>query len=50
MAKYQLLNFIKPFTGNKILDIGFGDGRNTVFLCDAGLAVSGIEITQGLVD
>ncbi len=30
--------------------MGFGDGRNTAFLCDQGWAVSGIEITQGIVD
>ncbi len=29
---------------------GFGDGRNTVLLCDCGLTVSGIEITQGIVE
>ncbi|MDO9112347.1 MAG: class I SAM-dependent methyltransferase [Polaromonas sp.] len=50
MAKYPGLNFRKPVAGNKILDVGFGDGRNTAFLCEAGLSVSGIEITQGIVD
>lgn len=50
MAKYPGLNFRKPVPGDNILDVGFGDGRNTAFLCDAGLAVSGIEITQGIVD
>lgn len=50
MAKYPGLNFRKPVPGNRILDVGFGDGRNTAFLCEAGLAVSGIEITQGIVD
>lgn len=50
MAKYPGLKFIKPAPGSKILDIGFGDGRNTAFLCEAGLSVSGIEITQGIVD
>jgi ubiquinone/menaquinone biosynthesis C-methylase UbiE len=50
MAKYPGLKFRKPAAGNKVLDVGFGDGRNTAFLCEAGLAVSGIEITQGIVD
>jgi ubiquinone/menaquinone biosynthesis C-methylase UbiE len=50
LAKYPGLNFKKPVPGNKVLDVGFGDGRNTAFLCDAGLSVSGIEITQGIVD
>lgn len=49
LAHYPNLNLTKPVPGNKILDIGFGDGRNTAFLCDCGLTVSGIEITQGIV-
>ena len=50
LASYLNLKFEKPVSGNKILDVGFGDGRNTAFLCDCGLSVSGIEITQGIVD
>lgn len=50
LAEYPYLKFKKPIPGNNILDVGFGDGRNTAFLCDCGLAVSGIEITQGIVD
>ncbi|WP_265214664.1 class I SAM-dependent methyltransferase [Herbaspirillum lusitanum] len=50
LATYPKLDFIKPVPGNTILDVGFGDGRNTVLLCDSGLEVSGIEITQGIVD
>lgn len=50
LANYPDLKFKKPVPGNKILDVGFGDGRNTAFLCDSGLAVSGIEITQGIVN
>ena len=50
LATYPGLRFRKPGKGNRILDVGFGDGRNTAFLCDQGLAVSGIEITQGIVD
>lgn len=50
LASYPRLNFRKPARGDSVLDIAFGDGRNTVFLCDQGLAVSGIEITQGIVD
>lgn len=30
--------------------MAFGDGRNTAFLCDQGYEVSGVEITQGIVD
>ncbi len=50
LANYPALNFKKPAAGERILDVAFGDGRNTVFLCDQGLAVSGIEITQAIVD
>ncbi|CEG58359.1 class I SAM-dependent methyltransferase [Legionella fallonii] len=50
LANYPNLNFLKPVPGNKILDVGFGDGRNTVLLCDIGLDVSGIEITSGIVE
>jgi SAM-dependent methyltransferase len=50
LADYPHLKFKKPTPRNTILDVGFGDGRNTAFLCDRGLTVSGIEITQGIVD
>ena len=50
LAKYPRLNRRRPAPGDSILDVGFGDGRNTAFLCDCGLTVSGIEITRGIVD
>lgn len=50
LARYPNLAFEKPAKGAKVLDIAFGDGRNTAFLCDQGFDVSGIEITQGIVD
>ena len=50
LADYPGLDFPKPVSGNRILDVGFGDGRNTTFLCDQGLDVSGIEITPGIVN
>jgi len=49
LAKYPKLNFHKPVAGERILDIAFGDGRNTGFLCDQGYMVSGIEITEAIV-
>ncbi len=50
LANYPGLKFKRPAAGDRILDVGFGDGRNTTFLCDQGFAVSGIEITQGIVN
>ena len=50
LASYPKLVFQRPIEGARILDIGFGDGRNTAFLCEQNLDVSGIEITQGIVD
>jgi len=49
LAKYPKLKFRKPLAEERLLDIAFGDGRNTAFLCDQGYAVSGIEITEGIV-
>ena len=50
LANYPNLRFPKLKTGDRVLDVGFGDGRNTVFLCEQGYRVAGIEITQGIVD
>jgi SAM-dependent methyltransferase len=50
LASYPGLRLRKPAPGDAILDVGFGDGRNTAFLCEQGLAVSGIEITAGIVE
>lgn len=49
LARYPRLNFTKPSPGDAVLDVAFGDGRNTLFLCELGLAVSGVEITEGIV-
>ena len=32
--------------GRKVLDLGFGDGRNVPLLSDLGLDVHGVEITE----
>ena len=50
LASYPKLNIKKPTVGDKVLDVGFGDGRNTLFLCQQGFDVHGIEITQEIVD
>ena len=50
LAQYPQLHFDKPNRGDKVLDMAFGDGRNTVFLCDQGYDVHGLEITEGIVN
>lgn len=50
LASYPGLTFDRPRPGQRVLDVAFGDGRNTTFLCDQGFEVAGIEITQGIVD
>jgi ubiquinone/menaquinone biosynthesis C-methylase UbiE len=50
LASYPKLKYKKPEPGDAILDVAFGDGRNTVLLCDLGLDVHGIEITQTIVE
>jgi len=49
LASYPELKLKKPQSGDRILDVAFGDGRNTIFLCELGLNVSGVEITEGIV-
>lgn len=49
LANYPNLDFPKPNADSRVLDVGFGDGRNTVFLCDQGFNVSGIEISPEIV-
>ena len=49
LAKYPELNF-KPEKGGKLLDLGFGDGRNMCFLIEQGYELYGTEITQDIVD
>ena len=50
LANYPELKYKKPKPCDAILDIGFGDGRNTILLCDLGLDVYGTEITQKIVE
>ena len=50
LAKYPDLNFNPPKSGENVLDMAFGDGRNTAFLCDQGFNVAGVEISQKIID
>ena len=50
LASYPGLNMRKPTKDSKVLDIGVGDGRNTLFLCEQQYEVYGTEITQEIVD
>jgi len=49
LSNYPGLKFTKPAKNDSILDVGFGDGRNTAFLCDLGLDVYGVEIADEIV-
>src|SRR5690349_5674031 len=34
------------YRGKRVLDLGFGDGRNMPLLCGLGMVVHGVEISQ----
>ena len=38
----------KDFTGMSVLDVGCGNGNNTLFLASLGLQVSAVEITEDI--
>jgi SAM-dependent methyltransferase len=50
LSNYPSLKFKKPENGDLVCDVAFGDGRNTLFLCEQGYSVSGVEITKAIVD
>jgi ubiquinone/menaquinone biosynthesis C-methylase UbiE len=51
LGKYPDLIFDKDcYTGGKILDMGFGDGRNFQLFDNIGLDIYGIEITKEIID
>ena len=49
-TKLPRLHFERPKAGETVLEIGFGDGRNTVLLLDQGYHVTGVEITKDICD
>ena len=48
MARYPKLSLDLSQKG-RVLDLGFGDGRNTIFLCEQGYHVYGVEISKEIV-
>lgn len=49
-GKYPALNLDKSrYAGSKILDVGFGDGRNWPLLHNLSFQIYGIEISEGIV-
>lgn len=51
LGNYLDLKFDKSQNnGGKVLDLGFGDGRNFHLLQNIGLEIYGIEITNQIVD
>ena len=50
LGSYPNLDREKIEAGSKVLDVGFGDGRNTVFLCQQGFDVYGVEITEQITE
>ena len=49
LSDYPHLEFEKPKEGSTVLDVACGDGRNTAFLCNMGLSVSAVEISDEIV-
>jgi len=50
LSRYPELIFDKPRPKDAVLEMGFGDGRNTKFLCEQGFAVSGVELTEKIIE
>jgi ubiquinone/menaquinone biosynthesis C-methylase UbiE len=51
LGNYPNLAFDKScYSGGKILDVGFGDGRNFQLFKNIGLEIHGIEITKEIIE
>jgi SAM-dependent methyltransferase len=46
----RLKNNKAAYPGTRVLDLGFGDGRNMPLLHNLGMRVSGVEISQEICD
>jgi SAM-dependent methyltransferase len=42
----RLKSDLTLYPGRRVLDLGFGDGRNMPLLCDLGMEVHGVEIAE----
>ena len=40
----------ESYPGNRVLDLGFGDGRNMPLLHNLGMSIAGVEITEEICD
>ena len=50
LGSYPYLSLDKSkYTGARILDLGFGDGRNWPLLHNQGMKIHGVEITEDIV-
>ena len=49
-GNYPRLAMPKPVAGQRILDVGCGDGRNMLFFQTLGLDVHGVEISNPVVE
>ena len=51
LGTYSKIRPIKNITkSKKVLDLGFGDGRNLTFLNDIGYEVYGVEISEEIIE
>lgn len=51
LGSYPNLNLSShSFEGKRVLDLGFGDGRNIPFLNDLGFEVFGVEISDEIIN
>ena len=49
-GEFPKLDFTKPSSGQRVLDLGCGDGRHIPFFQSLGMEVTGIEISQSICE